>query len=71
MLIEAPNRATYVPAPPLYRPEKHVYRYFLDGSARTSFIGTALEGDRQTPIQVAQIGAAAVRREDNGQIRLA
>ena len=37
VLIEAPNRSTYVPVPPLYRPEKHVYRYFLDGSARTYF----------------------------------
>lgn len=71
VLIEAPNRATYVPVPPLYRPEKHVYRYFLDGSARTYFIGTAVEGDRQTPIHVAQIGAAAVFREDDGQVHVA
>lgn len=71
VLIEAPNRATYVPAPPLYRPEKHVYRYFLDGSARTYFIGTALEGDRQTPVHVAQIGAVAVFREDDGQVHVA
>ncbi len=63
VLIEDPNRATYVPVPPVYRPEKHVYRYFLDGSARTYFIGTAAEGDRQTPIHVAQIGAVAVFRQ--------
>lgn len=71
VLIEAPNRATYVSVPPLYRPEKHVYRYFLDGSARTYFIGTAVEGDRQTPVHVAQIGAVAVFREDDGQVHVA
>ena len=71
VLIEAPNRSTYVPVPPLYRPEKHVYRYFLDGSARTYFIGTAVEGDRQTPVHVAQIGAVAVFREDDGQVHVA
>lgn len=71
VLIEAPNRATYVPTPPLFRPEKHVYRYFLDGSQRTYFIGTAVEGDRQTPIHVAQIGAAAVFRKDDGQVHVA
>lgn len=71
VLIEAPNRSTYVPTPALYRTQKHLYRYFLDGSARTYFIGTALEGDRQTPIHVAQIGAVAVFREDDGQVHVA
>lgn len=71
VLVEAPNRATYVPVPALYRTEKHVYRYFLDGSARTYFIGTAVEGNRQTPVHVAQIGAVAVQREDGGQVHVA
>lgn len=71
VLIESPSRATYVPVPPLYRTEKHIYRYFLDGSARTYFIGTAVEGDRQTPVHVAQIGAVAVLREDSGQVHMA
>ena len=71
VLIEAPNRSTYVPVPPLYRPEKHIYRYFLDGSARTYFIGTAVEGDRQTPVHVAQIGGVSVFREDGGQVHVA
>lgn len=71
VLVESPNRATYVSVPALYRTEKHVYRYFLDGSARTYFIGTAVEGDRQTPVHVAQIGAVAVLREDDGQVHVA
>jgi hypothetical protein len=71
VLIEAPNRATYVETPALYRTQKHLFRYFLDGSARTYFIGTAIEGDRQTPIHVAQIGAAAILREDDGQVHVA
>ncbi len=71
VLIEAPNRTTYVSTAPVYRTEKHVFRYFLDTSARTYFIGTAVEGDRHTPIHVAQIGAVAVFREDDGQIHVA
>lgn len=71
VLIESPNRATYVATPALYRTERHLFRYFLDGSARTYFIGTATEGDRQTPIHVAQIGAAAILREDDGHVHVA
>lgn len=71
VLIETPNKGTYISVPPIYRPEKHTFRYFLDGSARTYFIGTAVEGNRQTPVHVAQIGAVAVFREDNGQVHVA
>ena len=55
---------------PIPRSEEHGFRYFIDGSARTYFIGTVLEQDRSTPVQVSQVGAAMVKREDDGRIRV-
>jgi len=71
VLLEAPNRKAYVELKPLHRTEKHLLRYFLDGSARTFFLGDALEGTRRTPVHVAQVGAAAVFREGDGHVRVA
>jgi hypothetical protein len=71
IILEKPNRAPYVALRPIHREERHVLRYFLDGSARTFFLGDAVEGERQTPIHVAQIGAAAVFRSDRGQVHVA
>lgn len=68
MIAEAPGRDLYRPTPPLPRRERHLFRYFLDGSRQSYFIGTAIEHDRTTPIQLAQIGAAIVRREDDGRL---
>jgi hypothetical protein len=56
---------------PLHRLERQPLRYFLDGSARTFFLGDAIEGTRRTPINVAQVGAAVVMREDSGQVHVA
>jgi len=70
-LIEAPNRELYRATPPLTRQERQVYRYFLDGSRRLYFIGTALEQHRSTPIQIAQVGAAVVRRDNDGRVHCA
>jgi hypothetical protein len=41
----------------------------LDGSARTYYIGNIVEGNRQSPVHVAQIGAGAVSRDDSGRIK--
>jgi len=71
ILLEAPNRKPYVELNPLHRTDKHLLRYFLDGSARTFFLGDAVEGNRRSPIHVAQVGAAAVFRKGNGQMRVA
>lgn len=70
-LIEMPSRTAYVQVGDLHRTVDHPLRYFLDGSARTYFLGDAVEGSRRTPIHVAQIGAAAVHRESNGRVRVA
>lgn len=71
VLLEAPNRKPYVELRPLHRTERHLLRYFLDGSARTFFLGDVVEGTRRTPVHVAQIGAAVVFRKDDGQISVA
>lgn len=71
VLLETPNRKPYVEFQSLHRTQKHLLRFFLDGSARTFFLGDAVEGNRRSPIHVAQVGAAAVFRKDNGQVRVA
>ncbi|WP_135257740.1 hypothetical protein [Thermus caldilimi] len=59
----------YRPTPPLTRSKRHLFRYFLDGSFRSYFLGTLLEHERETPVHFAQIGACVLRREDNGSVR--
>ena len=59
----------YRPTPPLFRAEKHLYRFFIDGSLRTYYLATGLEGGRSFPIELAQIGAAVMQRDDSGNIR--
>ena len=62
-------RNLYRPTPPLYRPQKHLYRYFIDGSLRTYYLATGIEGNRSFPIELAQIGAAVMQRDDRGTVR--
>lgn len=71
VLLEAPNRNVYVPLSAIHRLERHPLRFFLDGSARTFFLGDVVEGNRRSAMHVAQIGAAAVFRQDNGQVKVA
>ena len=66
-----PARATVnVPVPPVGRQEQHLYRFFLDGSLRTYFLGTGIERNRDFPIMLAQIGASCVHRRDDGTLTL-
>jgi len=60
----------YRSTPPLSRVEKHLFRFFVDGSIRTYFLGTGIEGTRSFPIELAQIGSAVIKREDDGQLRV-
>jgi len=71
VLLEKPNREPYVKVAQVHRTEKHPFRYFLDGSAKTFFLGDVVEGTRRTAVHVSQIGAACVHRKDNGQVNLA
>lgn len=54
---------------PLTRPQKHLFRYFQDGSYRSYFLGTLLEHDRETPVMFAQVGACQLVRADNGRLK--
>lgn len=58
----------YRPTPPLSRREKHLFRFFIDGSLRTYYLATGIEGTRSFPIEMAQIGAAVVQRDDDGHL---
>src|SRR4029077_589086 len=66
---ERPGTSIYVETPPVSRTEDHCFRLFLDGAARTTFLGTLVSESRATPVVLAQIGAAAIRREDSGALR--
>ena len=70
VIIEAPNRQPYVVLTPVHRSERHPLRFFLDGSARTFFIGDVTEGKHRSGVHVSQIGAAAVFRKDDGQMKV-
>jgi len=65
------KRRLYHPLQPIPRTKQHLFRYFLDGSVRTYFIGTVIEHQRSSPVQLAQVGAAAICREDDGQLHVA
>jgi len=59
----------YQPTPPLSCKKHPFYRYFIDGSIRTYYLGTGIEGERSFPIELAQIGAAIMRRDDLGIVK--
>ena len=59
----------YRSTPPLFRADRHLYRFVIDGSLRTYYIATGIEGRRSFPIELAQIGAAVMQRDDEGRIR--
>jgi hypothetical protein len=59
----------YRPVPAVGRSENHLFRYFLDGSFRSYFLGTVLENERESPVHYAQIGACVLRREEDGSVR--
>ncbi len=64
-------RSLYRPTPPVFRTQKHVFRYFCDGSIKTYFLGTVLEGDRSYPLELTQVGSAIVHRKDDGSLEVA
>lgn len=67
-----PNwRNLYRPTPAVFRSQKHVFRYFCDGSIKTYFLGTIIEGDRSYPLELTQIGSAIVHRKDDGSLEVA
>jgi len=53
----------------LRRSEKHIFRYFLDGSYKHYFIATGFEQDRSTPIFLAQTSLCILERNDSGKLK--
>ena len=68
---EVPSSSLYRAVQPIHRKERHLLRFFIDGSAFTYFIGTVIEQERSSPVQLSQVGAAVVHRQDDGQIKIA
>ncbi|MDI6788811.1 MAG: hypothetical protein QME51_10610, partial [Planctomycetota bacterium] len=62
-----PNKL-YKSAPPCHRTKNNVFRYFIDGSLRTYYLGTGIERNRTFPIELAQIGSSCIKRNDNGLV---
>jgi len=60
----------YRKTPPLPRIQHHLFRFFIDGSIHIYFLGTGIEGTRSFPIELAQIGSAVLKREDDGQLKV-
>jgi len=58
----------YKQLPCITRRENHLFRHFIDGSVQTYVLGTGIEQNRNFPIVLAQIGAAALKREDDGRM---
>lgn len=58
----------YRPTPPLYRDTTPCYRFFVDGSIRSYYLGTGIESNRSFPIELAQIGATVMERQNDGSV---
>lgn len=69
-VMESPGGRLYVDVPPLPRMDQHVFRYFVDGSVKTFFLGTLVEHERNTPVLLGQVGAAAIHRENDGRVHV-
>lgn len=69
-VMESRPDKLYVNVPPLPRSEQHVFQYFVDGSVKTFFLGTLVEHERNTPILLGQVGATALKREDDGRVHV-
>lgn len=59
----------YRPVSPCSRLKRSFFRYFLDGSFRSYFLGTVLENERESPVHFAQVGACVLKRDDDGSVR--
>ena len=69
--VPAPDLTSiYRSTPPVFRKDKHLFRFFIDGSFKTYFLGTGVEGNRSFPIELAQIGGAVIHRMDDGSLKV-
>jgi len=59
----------YRHTPSLFRNENHFFQFFIDGCISSYYLGTAIEGRRSFPIELAQIGAAVIKRQKDGTLK--
>jgi hypothetical protein len=55
---------------PLHREEKHFFRFFLDGSLKTYYLGDYILPSFSFPILVGEIAAACLFRQDDGILNI-
>ncbi|MEM3588060.1 MAG: hypothetical protein QXO71_12170 [Candidatus Jordarchaeaceae archaeon] len=53
---------------PLYREKKHLFRFFLDGSLKTYYLGEYIIPALSFPFMAGEIAAACLFRNDNGTL---
>jgi len=62
-----PDKSNYVAVGgPLPRTDRNFFKFFLDGAIRTYHLGEQTEGGRGYPLVAAEVGSAAIRREEDG-----
>jgi hypothetical protein len=61
----------YYPCEPLTREEDHLFRYFVDGSFRSYFLGTLVAPQWDSPVTFGQVGACVLHRLDDGTVERA
>lgn len=62
------NRQIYVPLTPIPRTEKHVFQQFIDGCVSSHFLGSMVDGEGESDVRLAQVGAAALHRDERGYL---
>jgi hypothetical protein len=55
---------------PLHRKEKHFFKFFLDGSLKTYYLGDYILPSFSFPILAGEIAAACLFRQDNGILNI-
>ena len=55
------------PGPILPRTERNFFKYFLDGSIRTYYLGEQLENGRSYPLIATEVASAAILRSEDGR----
>lgn len=61
-------KCLYRHVPPIYRAERQLYDFFIDGSRSVYYLGSGIESNRSFPIALAQIGAAVIQRDEHGRV---
>jgi hypothetical protein len=55
---------------PLHRESKHIFRFFLDGSLKTYYLGEYIIPTFSFPFMAGEIAAACLYRNDNGTLSI-